>query len=114
MMYPRLVRGDLPTIILAVLRWRRRKLSQSLKYRSRDLKQPIPSALLGAAKSGGLILVESAAELAGSAMMNIATAAAAAASGAMDSAVSIPLVNTTQQPALAALRSRRETREKLV
>lgn len=84
---------------------------KALNTEAATLSSQFHQRLLGAAKSGGLI-VESAAELAGLSDDEIATAAAAAAERGLTDRWLIPLVNTTQQPALAALR-RRETREKL-
>lgn len=75
------------------------------------LSSQFHQCLLGAAKNGGLV-VESAEELLGFSDDEIAAAASAAEDRGLTGRWLIPLVNTTQQPALAALQ-RRDTREKL-
>ncbi|EPE0224586.1 peptidyl-dipeptidase Dcp, partial [Escherichia coli] len=67
--------------------------------------------LLAANKSGGLV-VNDIAQLAGMSEQEIALAAEAAREKGLDNKWLIPLLNTTQQPALAELRDR-ATREKL-
>lgn len=67
--------------------------------------------LLAANKSGGLV-VNDIAQLAGMSEQEIALAAEAAREKGLDNNWLIPLLNTTQQPALAELRDR-ATREKL-
>lgn len=67
--------------------------------------------LLAANKSGGLV-VNDFAQLAGMSEQEIALAAEAAREKGLDNKWLIPLLNTTQQPALAELRDR-ATREKL-
>lgn len=67
--------------------------------------------LLAANKSGGLV-VNDVAQLAGMSEQEIAQAAEAAREKGLDNNWLIPLLNTTQQPALAELRDR-ATREKL-
>lgn len=67
--------------------------------------------LLAANKSGGLVL-DDIAQLAGMSEQEIALAAEAAREKGLDNKWLIPLLNTTQQPALAELRDR-ATREKL-
>ncbi|HCN9712321.1 peptidyl-dipeptidase Dcp [Escherichia coli] len=67
--------------------------------------------LLAANKSGGLV-VNDIAQLAGMSEQEIALAAEAAREKGLDNKWLIPLLNTTQQPALAEMRDR-ATREKL-
>lgn len=67
--------------------------------------------LLAANKSGGLV-VDNVQQLAGMSEQDIALAAEAAREKGLDNKWLIPLLNTTQQPALAELRDR-QTREKL-
>ncbi|HBZ6106670.1 TPA: dipeptidyl carboxypeptidase II, partial [Escherichia coli] len=67
--------------------------------------------LLAANKSGGLV-VNDFAQLAGMSEQEIALAAEAAREKGLDNKWLIPLLNTTQQPALAEMRDR-ATREKL-
>ena len=68
--------------------------------------------LLAANKSGGLV-VNDIAQLAGMSEQEIALAAEAAREKGLDNKWLIPLLNTTQQPALAEMRDR-ATREKLM
>lgn len=84
---------------------------KTLNTEAATLSSQFHQCLLGAAKSGGLV-VESVEELAGFSEDEIAVAAAAANDRGLAGRWLIPLVNTTQQPALAQLRQR-QTREKL-
>ena len=84
---------------------------KTLNTEAATLSSQFHQCLLGAAKNGGLV-VESADELLGFSDDEIAAAASAAEDRGLTGRWLIPLVNTTQQPALAALQ-RRDTREKL-
>lgn len=84
---------------------------KTLNTEAATLSSQFHQCLLGAAKSGGLIL-ESEDYLDGFSDDEIAAAATAASDRGLKDSWLIPLVNTTQQPALASLRHR-ETREKL-
>lgn len=84
---------------------------KTLNTEAATLSSQFHQCLLGAAKSGGLV-VESVEDLAGFSEDEIAVAAAAANDRGLAGRWLIPLVNTTQQPALAQLRQR-QTREKL-
>ena len=84
---------------------------KTLNTEAATLSSQFHQCLLGAAKNGGLV-VESPDELLGFSDDEIATAASAAEDRGLTGRWLIPLVNTTQQPALAALQ-RRDTREKL-
>lgn len=84
---------------------------KTLNKEAATLSSQFHQCLLGAAKNGGLV-VESADELLGFSDDEIAAAASAAEDRGLTGRWLIPLVNTTQQPALAALQ-RRDTREKL-
>lgn len=84
---------------------------KTLNTEAATLSSQFHQCLLGAAKNGGLV-VDNEADLAGLSDDEVATAATAAAERGLAGSWLIPLVNTTQQPALASLRSR-ETREKL-
>lgn len=75
------------------------------------LSSQFHQCLLGAAKSGGLV-VDSAASLAGLTADEISAAAVAATERGLANSWLLPLVNTTQQPALASLRQR-DVREQL-
>lgn len=84
---------------------------KKLNTEAATLSSQFHQCLLGAAKNGGLVVDDEAA-LEGFSADDVATAAAAAAERGLAGRRLIPLVNTTQQPALASLRSR-DTREKL-
>ena len=84
---------------------------KTLNTEAATLSSQFHQCLLGAAKNGGLV-VESPDELLGFSDDEIAAAASAAEDRGLTGRWLIPLVNTTQQPALAALQ-RRDTREKL-
>ena len=84
---------------------------KKLNTEAATLSSQFHQCLLGAAKNGGLVVDDEAA-LEGFSADDVATAAAAAAERGLAGRWLIPLVNTTQQPALASLRSR-DTREKL-
>lgn len=84
---------------------------KTLNTEAATLSSQFHQCLLGAAKNGGLV-VESAEELLGFSDDEIAAAARAAEDRGLTGRWLIPLVNTTQQPALAALQ-RRDVREKL-
>lgn len=84
---------------------------KTLNTEAATLSSQFHQCLLVAAKNGGLV-VESADELLGFSDDEIAAAASAAEDRGLTGRWLIPLVNTTQQPALAALQ-RRDTREKL-
>jgi len=84
---------------------------KTLNTEAATLSSQFHQCLLGAAKSGGLIL-DSEDYLDGFSDDEIAAAATAASDRGLTDSWLIPLVNTTQQPALASLRHR-ETREKL-
>lgn len=84
---------------------------KTLNTEAATLSSQFHQCLLGAAKNGGLV-VESVDELLGFSDDEIAAAASAAEDRGLTGRWLIPLVNTTQQPALAALQ-RRDTREKL-
>lgn len=84
---------------------------KTLNTEAATLSSQFHQCLLGASKNGGLV-VESADELLGFSDDEIAAAASAAEDRGLTGRWLIPLVNTTQQPALAALQ-RRDTREKL-
>ncbi|MFV0263892.1 MAG: peptidyl-dipeptidase Dcp [Kluyvera sp.] len=82
-----------------------------LNTEAATLSSQFHQCLLGAAKNGVLVMDDEAV-LEGLSADELATAAAAAAERGLAGRWLIPLVNTTQQPALASLRSR-DTREKL-
>jgi len=84
---------------------------KALNTEAATLSSQFHQCLLGAAKAGGLLL-ESEEQLAGLSADEIANAAAAASERGLSGRWLIPLVNTTQQPALASL-YHRDTREKL-
>lgn len=84
---------------------------KTLNTEAATLSSQFHQCLLGAAKSGGLLL-ENEEQLAGFSADEIASAAAAAMNRGLSDRWLIPLVNTTQQPALASLHQR-DTREKL-
>lgn len=84
---------------------------KTLNTEAATLSSQFHQCLLGAAKSGGLV-VDNEAALAGLSADEVAAAAMAAAERGLTGSWLIPLVNTTQQPALASLHSR-DTREKL-
>ena len=84
---------------------------KTLNTEAATLSSQFHQCLLGAAKSGGLV-VDNEAALAGLSADEVAAAAMAAAERGLTGRWLIPLVNTTQQPALASLHSR-DTREKL-
>lgn len=75
------------------------------------LQSQFQQRLLAAVKSGGLV-VDDPAQLAGLSDEEIAEAADAAREKGLSDRWLLPLLNTTQQPALLALR-RRQTRENL-
>ncbi|MGT8855878.1 peptidyl-dipeptidase Dcp [Enterobacter sp. 186315] len=84
---------------------------KALNTESASLTSQFNQRLLAADKSGGLV-VEYAHQLDGLSADEIATAAQAAAEKGLNGRWLIPLLNTTQQPALAALTDR-QTRENL-
>lgn len=84
---------------------------KALNTEAATLSSQFHQCLLGAAKAGGLLL-ENEEQLAGLSADEIANAAAAASERGLSGRWLIPLVNTTQQPALASL-YHRDTREKL-
>lgn len=84
---------------------------KTLNTEAATLSSQFHQCLLGAARNGGLV-VESPDELLGFSDDEIAAAASAAEDRGLTGRWLIPLVNTTQQPALAVLQ-RRDTREKL-
>ncbi|MGL5970104.1 MAG: peptidyl-dipeptidase Dcp [Kluyvera sp.] len=84
---------------------------KALNTEAATLSSQFHQCLLGAAKTGGLLL-ENEEQLAGLSADEIANAAAAASERGLSGRWLIPLVNTTQQPALASL-YHRDTREKL-
>ena len=84
---------------------------KKLNTEAATLSSQFQQCLLGAAKSGGLV-VDRADALAGLSDDDIAAAAVAAAERGLSDRWLIPLVNTTQQPALAGLKLR-DTREQL-
>lgn len=84
---------------------------KALNTEAATLSSQFHQCLLGAAKAGGLLL-DNEEQLAGLSADEIANAAAAASERGLSGRWLIPLVNTTQQPALASL-YHRDTREKL-
>lgn len=84
---------------------------KALNTESASLTSQFNQRLLAADKSGGLV-VDYAHQLDGMSADEIATAAQAAAEKGLNGRWLIPLLNTTQQPALAALTDR-QTRENL-
>lgn len=84
---------------------------KALNTESASLTSQFNQRLLAADKSGGLV-VDYAHQLDGLSADEIATAAQAAAEKGLNGRWLIPLLNTTQQPALAALTDR-QTRENL-
>lgn len=84
---------------------------KTLNTEAATLSSQFHQCLLAAAKSGGLLL-DSEEQLAGFSEDEITHAAAAAHERGLSDRWLIPLVNTTQQPALASLHQR-DTREKL-
>ncbi|HDR2161843.1 TPA: peptidyl-dipeptidase Dcp [Enterobacter cancerogenus] len=84
---------------------------KALNTESASLTSQFNQRLLAADKSGGLV-VDYAHQLDGLSADEIATAAQAAAERGLNGRWLIPLLNTTQQPALAALTDR-QTRENL-
>lgn len=84
---------------------------KTLNTEAATLSSQFHQCLLGAAKHGGVV-IESEEQLAGFSADEIAAAAVAATERGLSGRWLIPLVNTTQQPALASLHHR-DTREKL-
>lgn len=84
---------------------------KALNTEAATLTSQFNQRLLAAAKAGGLV-VDYAHQLDGLSPDEIATAAHAAAEKGLNDRWLIPLLNTTQQPALSALRDR-QTRENL-
>ena len=89
---------------------KRKSRAEGAEYRGRVLTSQFNQRLLAANNVGGLV-VDYAHQLEGLSAEEIAAAAQAAEKGLNDRWL-IPLLNTTQQPALAALRNR-QTRENL-
>ncbi|POT57420.1 peptidyl-dipeptidase Dcp [Citrobacter amalonaticus] len=84
---------------------------KALNTESATLTSQFNQRLLAASKSGGLV-VDSVHQLDGLSAEEVAAASEAAKEKGLDGCWLIPLLNTTQQPALTSLRDR-QTREKL-
>ncbi|PWG72788.1 peptidyl-dipeptidase Dcp [Enterobacter mori] len=109
----RLVEETFQRFILAGARLNETEKAElkALNTEAASLTSQFNQRLLAANKAGGLV-VDDAHQLEGLSADEIATAAQAAAEKGLNDRWLIPLLNTTQQPALSALRNR-QTRENL-
>ncbi|HFT0375770.1 TPA: peptidyl-dipeptidase Dcp [Enterobacter mori] len=109
----RLVEETFQRFILAGARLNETEKAElkALNTEAASLTSQFNQRLLAANKAGGLV-VDDAHQLEGLSADEVATAAQAAAEKGLNDRWLIPLLNTTQQPALSALRNR-QTRENL-